>query len=314
MSQSHDSDFKNLPAKTSFESPVVRIPAAPINHGESETLTVRSVQPDRLLRRVGSESAAGQSPPAASPVSAELGSPAPSTSNIKISRPDEFAGSTIVTPPTDLTSQTGRGGNPKTGGIALAPQPRSAKSAWIVRAVILFAVGGCLWLLYWSVFVRLLPITTEHREKALEMTRASDELERLRARWTVQQIAEIKEQYTRAQEALFQREEELATWEEETRNEASKYVLAAALKREPATPMTSPATGIYMVAAQVNIVPEDIFGSTNSPYNRLLLLSDALTRSPKRLDLVELSVVGNSNSISQAQAIVQLFSTEGKPL
>lgn len=306
-----DPHSKENPAPTGSTSiPEVRIPTSRPNERGNEPTEASSNKAERVLRRVGSEGSTGQ-PGAAQSSSAEPGSPAQSTPNIKISRPDAFAAAAATPPPPPANAQAASGGKQKTAGAALAPQPRSAKSAWTVRAVILLSVTGCLALLYWSVFVRLLPVTTEHREKALEMTRTADELEQLRARWTAQQIEEIKEQYARAQEALFQREEELATWEEETRNEASARVLAATLKRQPA--ITSRADGIQMITAQVDVFPEDIFGSTNSPYNRLLLFADALARSPKRLDLIDLSVVGNSNSISQAQAVVQLFSTE-KPL
>ena len=305
-----DPDKERSALTESPASPVVRIPTLPPKAEANETLEQSSVQPDRVLRRVGSDGPAGQRSTSRSS-SAEPGTPSPMSSNIKISRPSDFAGSAMAPPPLPASAQAASGGREKPAVAALAPQPRSAKSAWLVRAVIFLSVAGCLALLYWSVFLRLLPVTTEHRNKAQEMTRTADELERLRARWTEQQIAEIKEQYARAQEALFQREEELAAWEEETRNQASTRVLAATLKRQPA--ITSPADGIQMITAQVDVFPEDIFGSTNSPYNRLLLFADALARSPKRLDLVDLSVVGNSNSISQAQAVVQLFSTE-KPL
>ena len=312
MNSHPDPTSKHIPATpgpTAF--PEVRIPVPPPNEGGNEVTEARSIPAERVLRRVGSAESTGQ-PPAVRATTAEPGSPVSSAPNIKISRPDAFAASPPTPPPVPTKAPAGTGGKQKSG-IALAPEPRSAKSAWMVRAVILLSVAGCLVLLYWSVFIRLLPVTTEHREKALEMTRTADELEQLRGRWTEQQIAEIKERYARAQEALFQRDEELAAWEEATRNEASMRALAATVKRQPAIPITSTADRINRITAQLNVVPEVIFGSTNSPYNRLLPFANAIAHSPKRLDLIELSVVGNSNSISEAQAVVQLFSRE-KPL
>ena len=299
------------PSPVAPTPPVVRIPAVRSNEEGNEAAKVSSNHSDPMRRRVGLEVPIGQ-PPTGRSASTELGSPGPISPNIKISRKDDHAVSG-ATPPPIPESQAAISNREKTDSAWSAPQPRSAKSAWVVRTVILLAVAGCLSLLYWSVFMRLLPVTSEHRERGQEMTRSADELERLRARWTPQQIAEINEQYARAQEALFQNEEEIGNWEEETRNAASMRVLAATLEREPAVALAG-ADDIAKVTARLSVTPEDIFGSTNSPYNRLALFADAIARTTKRLDLVDLSVVGNSNSISQAQAVIEIFSTERKSL
>ena len=180
----------------------------------------------------------------------------------------------------------------------------------MVRSAILLCLAGALALLYWSVFVRLLPITSEHRDKALEMSRTADEVERLRARWTPQQTEEIKQRHAHAQQALFVGDAELKLWQEEVQEHARMRVLEADLKVEEAKALTGSTDPISSVSARLDIYPSQIFNSTNSSYRRLLAFTDAIANSGKRLELLELSVHGNSNSVSQAEARVQLLSTE----
>ena len=49
---------------------------------------------------------------------------------------------------------------------------------------------------------------------------------------------------------------------------------------------------------------------TNSPYLRLLTLTRNLTSRKKRVDLVELTAGGGSNSVSQATLALDLWSLE----
>jgi hypothetical protein len=47
-----------------------------------------------------------------------------------------------------------------------------------------------------------------------------------------------------------------------------------------------------------------------SPYQRLVELAESITTHKKRVDLLELSASGNSNSVSQARLRVQVWSQE----
>ncbi|HUS37560.1 MAG TPA: hypothetical protein VM680_19585, partial [Verrucomicrobiae bacterium] len=64
--------------------------------------------------------------------------------------------------------------------------------------------------------------------------------------------------------------------------------------------------------AEVTLQPNVNERTNVTPYARLLKFTDELASSPKRLDLLELSVTGDSNSVSQAQVVMQLLAGEKK--
>jgi hypothetical protein len=176
--------------------------------------------------------------------------------------------------------------------------------------VVILALG----LLYWSVFMRLLPVTAQHRDKALEMTRLADELEQLRARWTPRQIEETKARFERLQANLFDPARDLADWQVQVQEQARMRVLDARLELGPLQPLTGAATGISAMTAQLNLSPNSVLGSAATPYSRLLRFTESLAGTSKRLELLELNVTGDSNSVSHATAVVQLYAAERKAL
>jgi hypothetical protein len=191
-----------------------------------------------------------------------------------------------------------------------APQTRG--SVWAVRLGMLAGVALALGLVYWAVFVRLLPITTEHREKALEMTRLGDELEQLRNRYTPAQIEEVKSRYTAARASLFDPSQEVTDWQTQLQDQARIQILESQFKVSDPQPVNSPMEGLTALTAEVSVQPNLVLGSATSPYARLLKFTESLTASPKRLDFLELSVTGDSNSVSQAQAVLQIYAGEKK--
>jgi hypothetical protein len=167
-------------------------------------------------------------------------------------------------------------------------------------------VAVALGLLYWSVFVRLLPVAAENNLQSRQMTRLSDDLELLRRRFSPAEVESIKARYTAAQEMLFVPEQEMANWETQILEQARVGTLDAKVKMGAPQP-ASGIDGINAITAEVSMQPNLIMGATLTPYARMLKFTQALATSPKRLDLVELSVTGDSNSVSQAQAVVQLL-------
>ena len=50
--------------------------------------------------------------------------------------------------------------------------------------------------------------------------------------------------------------------------------------------------------------------STNSPYHRLLGFAKNLENTKRRVDVVDLSVVGSSNSVQHARAVLELWEVQ----
>jgi hypothetical protein len=133
--------------------------------------------------------------------------------------------------------------------------PRSAQSIWTVRLASLFAIAVALGVLYWSVFLRLIPVTAEHRDQAQEMTRLADELETLRRRWSPDAIQEIKARHERAVSMLFDPSLDLNAWQAELAEHARMRVLEASLDLGPLQPLDGPAAGISSLIVDVNLSP-----------------------------------------------------------
>jgi hypothetical protein len=188
--------------------------------------------------------------------------------------------------------------------------PRSVRSIWTVRFALLLGIALALGILYWSVFERLLPVNAEHRTRALEMTRLADEVEALRGRWTPAQKQEVRARYERAKQALFNPAHDLTDWQAQVLEQARMRVMEANVNLGPLQPLVSPEPGLSTITAQINVAPDSVLGSTTPSYARLLKFAQAVASSSKRLDLLELNVTGDSNSVSQAQAVVKLLATE----
>src|SRR5687768_1278822 len=131
------------------------------------------------------------------------------------------------------------------------PQPRSAKSVWLLRTVLFLTVLSSAILVYWSYAHRLQPVTAEQRAKASQMSQVSDEIEQLRFRWGPKQIEQARAQYDAAKETLFQDEDQIATWTQTLRADGDLRALDLQVK-----------TGVPQVftnlAAEISIVPVTI--------------------------------------------------------
>jgi hypothetical protein len=77
--------------------------------------------------------------------------------------------------------------------------------------------------------------------------------------------------------------------------------------RTQACPLPNKVFAIIPATIEMRVSDELL---TQAPYKRVLDLAKNLTTQKKRVDLLELSVKGNSNSVSQAKFELQLWSEE----
>lgn len=189
-------------------------------------------------------------------------------------------------------------------------EPRSAKSVWVVRLVLLCAVFASAALVYWSYTKRFQPVTAEQREKTAQLTRLADEIEQLRFKWGPQQIEQTKTEYSQAKAVLFTDDEEINAWKKRVHAEANMRVLE--LKQDAAEPVPHPSltNEVALLPVTLEIRPLPILVTTNTPYSRIVHFADGIAASAeKRFELVSFSVDGNSNSVAQAVAVVNLFTS-----
>jgi hypothetical protein len=111
---------------------------------------------------------------------------------------------------------------------------------------------------------------------------------------------------------LFDLKGEATDWQTQIEEQARIGTLNSNVKVGAAAPASTNVNGISAITAEVTLQPDANVRTTNTPYARLLKFTDALASSPKRLDLLELSVTGDSNSVNQAQVVMQLLAGEKK--
>ena len=197
-----------------------------------------------------------------------------------------------------------------------APLPKVAQlriRRLLVRLAMLAVLVLSLWLLWWSLFVRLAPVNRQYLEKTRELSGLGDELDQKKSQWPAPKLVELEAQYRAAQARLFADAEEIAEWGRKLK------LQTAPLGLETTIQMAAPLAGaearpeLAVTRASLNLVAVRAAGATNASYQQLLNFARSLEESRQRIDLLEFCVDGQSNAIQQAGVVVQLWLPERKP-
>jgi hypothetical protein len=211
------------------------------------------------------------------------------------------------------TSQKPQSGAMKKPSAQLSLRlPQSGFGAWLVRLALLLLCAGSCWLLYWSFASRLQPVNREHQQKTIEMSRLADEVEQMRLKLDRNERNQIEARYKSAQQFLFANPKDLSEWEDQVKIQGGSMRLDVMCQLGEFEPHPRAREKLGLIKAQLGIQPAYIPGATNSPFRQLLSFTQNMAKSSKRFDLLELSVEGDTNSVKQALAVVQLWSEEGK--
>ncbi len=179
----------------------------------------------------------------------------------------------------------------------------------LTRLALLAVLGLSLWLLWWSVFVRLAPVNGQYQEKTRELSALADQVDQLRLQWTAPKLALLETQYQAAQELLFADPDAMADWVKGIQLQTAPQGLVTAVQLgAPQLLPGRPGTNCSVTGATLDdSAGGGRRGITNTPYQQLLELTRSLAAANKRIDLLELSVsAGRSNSIQRAGLVVRI--------
>ncbi len=185
--------------------------------------------------------------------------------------------------------------------------PRAVLRVWLVRLGMVVFCAACLGVVWWSLFVRLQPVSQAHRDKALEMSHLADNVEQLRVKWAAEPVKQIEARFSAARQKLFTGQEQILKWQDETTRQGADLGLDITMDLSPSQPYPGMEQKIGLVRAGIDITPIRE-GFTNSVYQRLLQFAEILVATDKRCDLTLLSAEGNYESVRHARAVVQLLS------
>lgn len=187
--------------------------------------------------------------------------------------------------------------------------PRSFLRALVVRIIMAVVLLASVALAWWS-WNRLQPVRDELEQKTTQSTRLANDVQQLEMRWDAPEAERVDIRYQHAQTLLFNSPDELLKWQRDLKRETLGLALDANAQVGKPQPHPRTQQKLSLLTATVDLQPAAVLRSTNSPYKRVLGFTRGLENPKKRMDLVELSVSGSSNSVQQARAIVQLWSQE----
>jgi hypothetical protein len=182
----------------------------------------------------------------------------------------------------------------------------------IGRIVMLVLFVGSLWLLVWSAN-RLPPLNREIEKESSRVAQLADQVDQLQAGWNpteAQQVAKTAQE-TKAQ--FFATPEEYTKWQQEIQSQTSPLGLDASSQLLKTKPTVEEKFSVMPAVIAIEVQPSAETKVTNSPYNRLLEFGKTLAHPSKRVDVTELTVSGNSNSVTQPRIEVQLWSQAKNP-
>jgi hypothetical protein len=191
--------------------------------------------------------------------------------------------------------------------------PPSFFRALVGRLVLFILFVGSVTLVWWSVN-RLAPLNKDLQEISREFNRLANEVEQVDLKWNEANAEEIAvAQLQRAQEQLFVGTEDFPEWHKEVKRQSVPAALDVNSQLGKAHASPTLEKKVAITPAMIDIQPAAVHRSTNAPYKRLLSFVQGLATQKRRADLVELTVSGHSNSVTQAKAVFQLWSLVEKP-
>jgi|GEM_PF-5566077 len=179
----------------------------------------------------------------------------------------------------------------------------------LVRVVLIAALAGSILLPVWS-WKRLQPVSRQRAAAAAQQTRLNNEVDGLERRWDPAEALRVEEDLKKVQQRLFANSEEIMGWQADLDRQTRQHEIDVTSRLGTTEFRSREGHKLAVRPATIELAP---VASARSSYQRLLGFTRTLANMNRRIDLVELSVTGNSNSIDQAKATVQLWSREGQP-
>ncbi|HEY6168077.1 MAG TPA: hypothetical protein VI454_08565 [Verrucomicrobiae bacterium] len=181
-----------------------------------------------------------------------------------------------------------------------------------IRLALLGVFAGSMALVWWSVN-RLRPLEKALEEQNGKVSKFEDDVFQLESRWNAAEAERIGKASTAARERLFSGPDELNGWQQELKQQSGGFTLSVSPQPPKTQPSPLPSKRFVISAASVDLKAPALGIATNSPYQQLLNFTQSLTTQKRRVDLVEFSVSGRSNSVSEARVGIQMWSQESVP-
>jgi len=192
---------------------------------------------------------------------------------------------------------------------ALGPIPPEVYRALTVRLVMLIVFAGSVGLALWSL-KQLPPAERKLEQQNKRIATLESEIQFLEMKPSPLEAEQVAAKYKQAQQLLFSGLDEARGWEQFKR-QPERLLLTA----DPEVRFLGKTQALSILSANLELQATNSPYSryTNSTYKALLDFAQQLTSQSKRADLMELTVSGNSNSVSVAKIVLHLWTQETGP-
>jgi hypothetical protein len=178
--------------------------------------------------------------------------------------------------------------------------------------VIVLVIAGSLALPWWTLVKVLVPRQEQARALTSKVSGLQAEVDKGELKWPKEDATQIRENYEKAQSRLFANEEELKAWltDLQQRTVALGFDVKIDMGKA-ASPAITNSQHVAIVPASISLEVTPLSGGTESPYQRLLRLTQQLATGGKRADLAQMTVEGGTRSIPRALLVFSLWASEG---
>jgi hypothetical protein len=199
----------------------------------------------------------------------------------------------------------------KGAGLSNLNIPPALYQSIVGRLLMVMLLAGSVGLLWWSVS-RLSPLNQEVQKQTGEIARLSDEVQRLERNWDEDQAEQAAALFNKLQDELFGSPRECAVWQENLTSGTNFSDLVVKASQGTGRPILSPfpEKKVGALPVTLEIQPLADANGPDSPYRRMMMFLDSELPLEKRVDLVEMTVQGRSNSVSHVKLELQLWTRE----
>jgi cytoskeletal protein RodZ len=182
------------------------------------------------------------------------------------------------------------------------------------RIVILVIIFGSLGLAWWSFAKVLPPLQNKSKELTSTLSRLNTDVDELERKWPKEAELEVTNKYNEVRSQLFSNEAAFDSWLANLNGQASTLTLDAKADFGKTSPVTAPGEKLATIPASifVEVRPSQTGSLAQSPYQRIIQLTEQLCLQQKRTDLAQLTLAGGVGSISRALVVLHLWAGEDK--
>lgn len=177
---------------------------------------------------------------------------------------------------------------------------------WLSRALLGLLVTASLSLGWWSI-QRLRPLQGQGRVLSAEIIQLTAGVGKLESLLDRREQDKWSNSVQSAEGLVFPDQPSIADWLERLKDRMTALGLEGDARFGPMRPLAFPGRKLAILPLTVEVHPGSSSGDRTRTYQRLLQLFQHLAQSPHRVDFVELTVAGGTNSAASAIAVIELW-------